>query len=518
MQKIRFPRKTTPRWIWFAVEQLLVALCFCMSAGCIGWLTLPAPVLNSSIAIAFVLNTVTAIVLALYFDTFGGIVRYTGIGDIRRIVKFVFGLMLVWWLAFALHHPIGFLHDLPPAFPLINAALVCFIDIGSRLLIKELYVRLGAPADRSWKSRMYHVEELTAITIGSLLQREEIRLQNAQAFDCFAQKAVLVSGAAGSIGSEICRQLFHYPLSRIILLDQSESGLFDFELELRSQNAPVEICVEVASVRDKQRIEGIFNHYQPDFVFHAAAYKHVPVMEALPGEAILTNVWGTKIMADAAVRTGIRKFIMVSSDKAVNPSTIMGATKSIAEIYIQSLSGLSRDTRFITTRFGNVLGSTGSVVPLFIRQILNGGPVTVTHPEVTRYFMTIPEASRLVIEACVMGQGGEVFVFNMGEPVRILEIAQQLIRLAGYTPGKEIAIKFIGLRQGEKIHEELFNPAEQLMSTHHPRIMKARSRDLDTTGFPTQLEKLIELALQHRQDCARELIIAMVPDFKQTQL
>jgi FlaA1/EpsC-like NDP-sugar epimerase len=508
MQKIRFTRKLMPRWVWFAVEQLLVALCFCLAAGVTGWLTLPA----------LLLNTVAAIALALYFDISGGIVRYTGIKDIWRIIKFSSGLLLVWGLFFLGHSRLAFLHDLPLAFPLINAALVCFIDIGSRLLIKRLYVRLGPPADRSWKSRMYHVEELTAITIGSLLQREEIRLQNTQALDCFAQKVVLVSGAAGSIGSEICRQLFHYPLRRIILLDQSESGLFDFELELRSREKQVEICMEVASIRDEKRIEAIFTHYQPDFVFHAAAYKHVPVMEALPGEAILTNVWGTKIMADAAVRTGIRKFIMVSSDKAVNPSTIMGATKSIAEIYIQSLSGLSGNTRFITTRFGNVLGSTGSVVPLFIRQILNGGPVTVTHPEVTRYFMTIPEASRLVIEACVMGQGGEVFVFNMGEPVRILEIAQQLIRLAGYTPGKEIAIKFIGLREGEKIHEELFNPAEQLMPTHHPRIMKARSRDLDTTAFKNQLEKLIDLAVQHRQDCARELIITMVPDFKQNQL
>lgn len=517
MQKIRFPRKTTPRWIWFAVEQLLVALCFCLAAGFTGWLPHRAQA-NTAYAIALVLNTVTAMALALYFDTFNGIVRYTGIKNILRIVKFAFSLMLVWWLAFALHHQVSFLHDLPPAFPLTNAALVCFLDIGSRLLVKIGSVRLGPPADRSWKSRMYHVEELTAITIGSLLHREEIRFQNELARDCFTQKVVLVSGAAGSIGSEICRQLFHYPLRRIILLDQSESGLFDFELELRSLDLPIEIGVEVASVRDEKRIEAVFNHYRPDFVFHAAAYKHVPVMEALPGEAILTNVWGTKIMADAAVRTGIRKFILVSSDKAVNPSTIMGATKSIGEIYIQSLSGLSGNTRFITTRFGNVLGSTGSVVPLFIRQILNGGPVTVTHPEVTRYFMTIPEASRLVIEACVMGQGGEVFVFNMGEPVRILEIAQQLIRLAGYTPGKEIAIRFIGLRQGEKIHEELFNPAEQLMPTHHPRIMKARSRELDTTGFPAQLEKLIEAAVQHRQDCARELIIAMVPDFKRHKL
>ncbi len=501
-------RRTAPRWITFAAEQVIVWLSFYIAAVCTGW---AAP------AAAFLLNTGVAVGLAFYFGTYNSIVRYTGIRDIWRSVKFSLVLIVVWWLAFLFKDPMGFWH-LPFAFPLINASLSCSIGIGSRLLVKQLYARSGPPADRSWKSRMFHVEELTAITIGSLLQREEIRFQNAEAEHCFDQMTVLVSGAAGSIGSEICRQLFHYPLRRIILVDQSETGLFDFELELRSRDRPIEICVEVCSVRDKQRIEKLFTQYAVDFVFHAAAYKHVPVMESFPSEAILTNVLGTRIMADAAVRAGVRKFIMVSSDKAVNPSNIMGATKSIAEMYIQSLSRRSGGTQFITTRFGNVLGSAGSVVPLFIRQILNGGPVTITHPEITRYFMTIPEASRLVIEACVMGQGGEVFVFNMGEPVRILELATQLIRLAGYTPGKEIAIKFIGLRQGEKIHEELFHPSEHLMPTHHSKIMKARTRDLDTEVFTSQLEQLILQAAQHQQACARKMIAAMVPDFKENQL
>jgi len=276
--------------------------------------------------------------------------------------------------------------------------------------------------------------------------------------------------------------------------------------------------VEVASVRDKERIAGIFAQYKPDFVFHAAAYKHVPIMESFPSEAILTNVLGTQIMADMAIRAGVRKFIMVSSDKAVNPSNMMGATKSIAEIYIRSLSRLSGETQFITTRFGNVLGSAGSVVPLFIRQILNGGPVTITHPDVTRYFMTIPEASRLVIEACVMGEGGEVFVFNMGEPVNILDITKKLILLAGYTPEKEIGITFIGLRPGEKVHEELFHESEQLMPTHHPRIMKARTREPDTILFGAQLQKLIGHAVHHRQAWARDLMITMVPEFKESHL
>jgi FlaA1/EpsC-like NDP-sugar epimerase len=384
--------------------------------------------------------------------------------------------------------------------------------------VKKLFVPPGPPAHRSWKSKMFHVEELTAITIGSLLPREEIQCQNEQAVQSLDQTVVLVSGAAGSIGSEICRQLFRYPLRRIILVDQSESGLFDFELELRSLGQPIDICVEVASVRDQPRIERLFTQYKPDFVFHAAAYKHVPVMESFPSEAILTNVWGTQVMANAAIRAGTQKFVMISSDKAVNPSNIMGATKNIAETYIQSLSRRSGDTQFITTRFGNVLGSAGSIVPLFIRQILNGGPVTVTHPEVTRYFMTIPEASSLVIEACVMGQGGEVFVFNMGEPVKILEIATKLIRLAGYTPGKEIAIKFIGLRQGEKIHEELFHASEHLMPTHHPKIMKARTRDPETTIFKTTLEQLIELAEQHLQEGTRDLILTMVPELQENKL
>ena len=522
-------RKIAPSWLLFVVEQVIVLLSFCISAAVAGWL-IPGARLNPAAWLipagrsaqdgwmALSANTLSGIALALYFGTYNGIVRYTGIRDIRRIVQFSFCLMMVWWLAFLVKDHVHFLRRLPIGFPLINAALVCTLLTGFRLLVRQVFAGSGPPADRSWKSRMFHVEELTAITIGSLLQREEILFQNERTVSCFDQMSVLVSGAAGSIGSEICRQLFRYPIRRIILVDQSESGLFDFELELRSRNQQVDICVEVASVRDRERIAGIFAQYKPDFVFHAAAYKHVPVMESFPSEAILTNVLGTQIMADVAIRTGVKKFIMVSSDKAVNPSNMMGATKSIAEIYIRSLSRMSGDTQFITTRFGNVLGSAGSVVPLFIRQILNGGPVTITHPEITRYFMTIPEASRLVIEACVMGEGGEVFVFNMGEPVKILDLAKKLILLAGYKPGKEIGITFIGLRQGEKIHEELFHELEHLMPTHHPKIMKARTRETDTTLFGTQLEKLIGHALQHRQACARDLITTMVPDFKESHL
>ncbi len=501
----------------FAVEQVIILLSFWLSAALSGW-GIFAGRPGEEAWMALSVNTLSGFVIAFYFGTYNGIVRYTGIRDIRRIVLFSFCLMMVWWLAFLVKDPIYFLRILPIGFPLINAALVCTLLTGSRLLARQAYAGSGPPADRSWKSRMYHVEELTAIAVGSLLQREEIRFQNERTVSCFDQAVVLVSGAAGSIGSEICRQLFRYPITRIVLVDQSESGLFDFELELRSRDQRVDICVEVASVRDNARIAGIFTRYKPDFVFHAAAYKHVPVMESFPSEAILTNVLGTQIMADMSIRAGVRKFIMVSSDKAVNPSNMMGATKSIAEIYIRSLSGLSGDTQFIITRFGNVLGSAGSIVPLFIRQILNGGPVTITHPDVTRYFMTIPEASRLVVEACVMGEGGEVFVFNMGEPVKILDIAKKLILLAGYTPGKEIGISFIGLRPGEKVHEELFHESEQLMSTHHPRIMKARMREPDSILFGAQLQSLMGHAIQHQQACARNLIVAMVKEFKESHL
>jgi FlaA1/EpsC-like NDP-sugar epimerase len=408
-----------------------------------------------------------------------------------------------------------FLKVLTIGFPIINSSIIIAFFIGFRLFVKGIHDKLGQQAKKSWKNKMFRVDELTEITIGSLLERDEISFQNEQTALCFDKSVVLVSGAAGSIGSEICRQLFGYNIRRIVLLDQSESGLSNFEFELRNRNGEVDICAEVASVRDKKRVEDIFIQYKPDYVFHAAAYKHVPIMESFPSEAILTNILGTQTLADIAVKYKVQKFIMVSTDKAVNPTNMMGATKCIAEIYIQSLSKQSGQTQFITTRFGNVLGSNGSVVPLFIKQILRGGPLTITHPDITRYFMTIPEASRLVVEACVMGGGGEIFVFNMGKPVKILEIAKKLIQLAGYTPGKEIAIEFIGLRSGEKMHEELFSESENLMPTYHPEIMMAKTRDVNSDIFKGQLENLIEYALQHQQTNVRRLIHAMLPEFKE---
>lgn len=492
-------KKRTPGWIVACAEQMLVSAAFLLAVGVLGSQVMALPV-----TVALGVNLLIGSLLAFCFKTYSGDLRFSGVRDISRIARFSFCQLLIWLVV-----------SRRGGFPVVNAAFSFALLVGFRLLIKGTYTRVTGRYDKSFKNMMFRVNELTQLTIGSLIDRDEPDFRNEETGLCFYKGVVMVSGAAGSIGSEICRQLLQHGIRRIILLDQSESELFNLEFELRNRKEGVEIDLEVASVRDRQRIEEVFARYKPDYVFHAAAYKHVPMMETMPSEAILTNVLGTQVLADAAVRYHVQKFIMVSTDKAVNPTNVMGATKSIAEIYIQSLAKRTTGTRFITTRFGNVLGSNGSIVPLFIRQILRGGPVTITHPEVTRYFMTIPEAGRLVVEACVMGRGGEIFVFNMGKPVKIVEIALKLIGMAGYTEGKDIHIEYIGLRPGEKIHEELFNASEDLMPTYHPTIMAARTRDVDTALFNTQMGMLIEHAVQHRQMQARTLMHAMLPEFKQ---
>lgn len=371
------------------------------------------------------------------------------------------------------------------------------------------------PPLQEWINGIFRINQLKELTIESLLERDEISIDNISAKRTYNEAVMLVTGAAGSIGSEICRQLLNYPVVQLVLLDQAESALHDLKLELEGLNKQVDICVEVASVRDKYRIESIFDRYRPNFVFHAAAYKHVPIMEYFPSESVLTNVKGTKIVADAALKYEVQKFIMVSTDKAVNPTNIMGACKRVAEMYIQSLSDRSSTTEFITTRFGNVLGSNGSVVPLFKKQILQGGPVTVTHPDVTRYFMTIPEACRLVLEASVMGHGGDIFVFDMGKPVKIIDLARKMIRLAGYTPGKDMEIKFTGLRPGEKMYEELFKESEKLLATHHPLIMKAKKIGINQEWLENEINELVEAALQHKQQRIRHQIKNLLPEYQE---
>jgi FlaA1/EpsC-like NDP-sugar epimerase len=341
----------------------------------------------------------------------------------------------------------------------------------------EQNIRLKSiPPIESWSNGEFNSNEIKNVAIEDLLGREPIELNNDNINSAIEGKVILITGAAGSIGSEIVRQCLHFRPSKIIALDQAETPIHDLHYELNSNRRVIPV---IADIRNKERLNSIFDRYRPHIVFHAAAYKHVPLMEENPYEAIQTNVFGSKIVADVAVKFEVEKFIYISTDKAVNPTNIMGASKRISEIYVQSLNAtLELDdlphTRFITTRFGNVLGSNGSVIPRFKEQIDKGGPLTVTHPEINRYFMTIPEACQLVLEAGAMGNGGEIYIFDMGEPVRIIDLAEKMIRLSGLKPYIDIDILFTGLRPGEKLKEELLNDKENTIGTHHPKIMIAK--------------------------------------------
>lgn len=348
-------------------------------------------------------------------------------------------------------------------------------SVSEAFLERGIVVKTLAPVNK-WVGGEININQINNVKIEDLLGRDVIQTNNPQIAYEISSKTVLVTGAAGSIGSEIIRQLVKYLPSTLILIDQAESALYDMEYELLPKvPSNMKWISIVADVNDAQRMGTIFKEFKPDFVFHAAAYKHVPLMENNPYEAVKTNVMGTKILADLSVEHAVYKFIMVSTDKAVNPTNIMGATKRMAEMYTQSLNGIEEvRTKFIATRFGNVLGSNGSVIPLFRRQIENGGPVTVTHPDITRYFMTIPEACQLVLEAAAMGEGGEVFVFDMGKSVRILDLANRMITLSGYKVGKDIEIKVTGLRPGEKLYEELLSDKENTLPTHHEKILIAK--------------------------------------------
>lgn len=332
------------------------------------------------------------------------------------------------------------------------------------------------PPVSAWINGEFNPRSLKAIKIQDLLEREAIQLSTTQINKELKNQTILITGAAGSIGSEIARQCLTFSPKLIILLDQAETPLYDLENELRMGH---NIEIIIADVCNTARMEKVFAHFKPAYVFHAAAYKHVPLMEDNPYEAINTNVFGTQNVANLAVKYSSKKFVLISTDKAVNPTNIMGASKRIAEIYVQSLNAKlkldqSSHTLFVTTRFGNVLGSNGSVIPLFQKQIDNGGPITVTHPEVTRFFMTIPEACQLVLEAGVMGQGGEIYIFDMGESVKIIDLARKMIRLSGLEEDNDIEIQFTGLRPGEKLKEELLNEKENTIGTHNPKIMIAQ--------------------------------------------
>lgn len=346
------------------------------------------------------------------------------------------------------------------------------------------------PAVSTWLKGDLTAQQIKAIRIEDLLGRKPIKLHNREIRNEIEGKVVMVTGAAGSIGSEISRQLMGYPYKQLILLDQAESPLF--ELQQASKKLKGDNCDFVmGDVRNHERMEVMLSHYRPDLIFHAAAYKHVPLMEENPYEAVMANVKGTKTIADLAVKYGVKKFVMVSTDKAVNPTNVMGATKRLAELYVTQLNH-KFDTGFIVTRFGNVLGSNGSVIPTFKRQIEEGGPLTVTHPDITRYFMTIPEACQLVLEAGAMGHGGEVFVFDMGESVRIFDLAKKVIQLSGLKYPEDIEIKITGLRPGEKIYEELLTSDETAIKTHHPKILIAKVNNT-SEGFETKITELLNI-------------------------
>ena len=355
------------------------------------------------------------------------------------------------------------------------------------------------------------------IRIEDLLGRDTIQTDNPYIRQQIKNKSVLITGAAGSIGSEIVRQVASLGANTIILVDQAETPMHDMQLEMEASFPNIEIHLIIGDIAHNNRMEKVFSQYRPQYVFHAAAYKHVPMMEHNPSEAILTNVFGTKILVDLSVKYHVDKFVMISTDKAVKPTNIMGASKRIAEIYVQSLffdlQKNGGNTRFITTRFGNVLGSSGSVIPRFSHQIEEGGPVTVTHREIIRYFMTIPEACSLVLEAGCMGNGGEIYIFDMGKPVKIYDLACRMITLAGLRPGEDIEIIETGLRPGEKLYEELLNDKECTIATHHKKIMIAKVQTYDYENVVESLERLYELA---QDGDVHDLVMEMkhiVPEF-----
>lgn len=354
--------------------------------------------------------------------------------------------------------------------------------------------------------------DLQEIRIEDLLDRPAIRLPHDQVSNSYAGKRVLITGGAGSIGSEIVRQLIPFQPARLIVLDQSESALAELQLECHESLSAPFVTAVLGDVCDLPKLTDIFERYKPEVIFHAAAYKHVPMVEHFPEEGVKVNVLGTQAVAQLAGQYGAQKFVMVSTDKAVNPTNVMGATKRVAELLIQSLDGHS-PTSFITTRFGNVLGSSGSVVPRFREQIRQGGPVTVTHPEITRYFMTIPEASRLVLEAGAMGEGGEIFLFDMGQPVRIVELAEKMIKLSGRRPYQEIDIVFSGLRPGEKLIEELLIQSEETVETHHPKILKARVCPTSRNVIQRQVDQLVAVLGTADQHLLVAKIKEMVPEY-----
>jgi FlaA1/EpsC-like NDP-sugar epimerase len=375
------------------------------------------------------------------------------------------------------------------------------------------------PSVSDWEDQKEISQKVKNIQIEDLLEREPIVLDTYTISKQLQDETILITGAAGSIGSEIVRQVLCFNPKKVIILDQAETPLHHICLEVETIKNDAKILTLIVDVRNRSALEKVFKLYRPQVVYHAAAYKHVPLMEENPSQAILTNVEGTKNLADLACEYGVKKFVMISTDKAVNPSNVMGASKRIAEKYVQSLhlkcqekKGLNA-TKFITTRFGNVLGSNGSVVPLFSKQISDGGPITITHPDIIRYFMTIPEACQLVLEAGSMGNGGEIYIFDMGKPVKIIDLARKMIKLAGYAPDRDIKIKIVGLRPGEKLFEELLNDTSKTLPTHNEKIMIAQEIQEEFEDLHIEIEELIGIASFFDNDDIVAKMKKIVPEF-----
>ena len=395
--------------------------------------------------------------------------------------------------------------------------LSIFIENNIRILTTPYFTNYDPDQDEN--TEISKIGRIESIQVEDLLERPAIDINTNNVGAILSNQVVLVTGGAGSIGSEIVRQIANFKPTAIILMEIAESPLHDLTIDLRRRYPHLQFVPIIADVRDIHMVEEVFAEYHPTVIFHAAAYKHVPLMEDFPTQAIMANVLGTKNMADMAIKYNAERFVMISTDKAVNPTNVMGASKRIAEIYVQSLflKQVQKDancTKFITTRFGNVLGSNGSVVPFFKKQIAEGGPVTVTHPDIIRYFMTIPEASCLVLEAATLGEGGEIFCFDMGHPVRIADLAKNMIRLAGYVPGKDIEITYTGLRPGEKLYEELLNQKEITLPTSNQKILVAKVLEYDFDTVATQIQALIEEAKTGKVFPVVQKMKDIVPEFK----
>ncbi len=612
----RFLKNFAPRWIIFCFDIVLISISFLLSFLLVEHFSVDLPDLIDIIP-GLIINLVLGVICIVVFAIYKGIIRYSEIKDIVRIIKFAF-LQFAFWVAIFMTDPsnilknqvslplllinlfvvifllvifrlavkeiyfraqskpnalnrtlifgagmmgqitkkvleqdakinttlVGFIDDSPykigkkiEGLPIYNASGIQLVKILKEKRITQLYIAIDklsverkialtdlcapfkvkinvVPHANEWSGGLFQKKQVKEMNIEELLQRDEILLPNDLSNSNYKNATVLVTGAAGSIGSEICRQLISHNVKKLILLDQAESGLFDLEYELRQKGMVQDMQVEVASARDYHRINKIFADFQPEIVFHVAAYKHVPLMESFASEAVLTNIFGTRVVADLSLKHKVKKFVFVSTDKAVNPTNVMGATKRVSEIYIQSLNDKKNSsTDFITTRFGNVLGSAGSVVATFKKQIAEGGPVTLTHPEITRYFMTIPEAAKLVLEAGKIGKSGDILLFDMGQPVKILDLANRMIQLAGLIPGKDIDIKYTELRPGEKMYEELFKDSEKFAATVHPKILRAKKSSDLNPHFYALLNELEEAASAHNNDLVTPILKNMLPEF-----